>query len=65
MIGRVRAATDKLPPSQRSTVMLAYFGDFSSAEIAALEGVPLGTVKTRKRQGMMALRRLLPQEQGW
>jgi RNA polymerase sigma-70 factor, ECF subfamily len=64
-IRRVRAATDKLPPPQRSTVMLACFEDRSLAQVAALEGVPLGTVKSRKRQATMKLRHLLPREQGW
>lgn len=45
--------------------MLTYFDDRSLAQVAALEGVPLGTVKTRKRDGLKKLRHLLSQEQGW
>jgi RNA polymerase sigma-70 factor (ECF subfamily) len=63
IIRRVRAATDKLSPPQRSTVILACFEDRSLAQVAALEGVPLGTVKSRKRQAAMKLRHLLSEEQ--
>jgi RNA polymerase sigma-70 factor (ECF subfamily) len=55
----VRAALDSLRPEQRETIELAYFSDFSHSEIASKLGQPLGTIKTRIRLGMMALRELL------
>jgi RNA polymerase sigma factor (sigma-70 family) len=52
---QVRAALADLPEPQRRALMLAYFGGYSQSEIAALTGIPLGTVKTRT---LAALRRL-------
>ncbi|MCX7750389.1 MAG: sigma-70 family RNA polymerase sigma factor [Candidatus Bipolaricaulota bacterium] len=44
---RVRRALDKLPPEQREVVVLAFYGGLSYAEIAQVQGVPEGTVKSR------------------
>lgn len=55
----VRAALGDLRPEQREAIELAYFSDFSHSEIASKLGQPLGTIKTRIRLGMMALRELL------
>lgn len=52
---QVRAALADLPEPQRRALMLAYFGGYSQSEIAAMTGIPLGTVKTRT---LAALRRL-------
>jgi RNA polymerase sigma-70 factor (ECF subfamily) len=56
LIQRVGNAMDKLPPRQRSTVALAYLGQRSSAEVAELQGIPSGTVKSRIRAGIATLR---------
>lgn len=56
---RVRMALSSLPPDQRETVELAYFGGLSQTEIAAATGQPLGTVKTRARLALQKLRTAL------
>jgi RNA polymerase sigma-70 factor (ECF subfamily) len=56
---RVRAALDRLPPEQRETIELAFFGGYSHSELAEKLGVPLGTVKTRVRLGLTRLRTYL------
>lgn len=52
----VRRALADLPAEQRRALELAYFDGYTQTEIAELTGTPLGTVKTRLRQGMMKLR---------
>lgn len=52
----VRAALQTLPEPNRSLVELAYYEGLTHTEIAARTSTPLGTVKTRLRTAMMALR---------
>ena len=53
---RVSEALAALPDPQREAITLAYFGGYSQSEIAALVGAPLGTIKTRMRDGLSRLR---------
>jgi len=55
----VGRALEALSAEQRRAIELAYFDGYSMAEIAARLGDPLGTVKTRIRTGLIALRRLI------
>jgi RNA polymerase sigma-70 factor (ECF subfamily) len=53
---RVSRALGRLTEFQRQAVQLAYYGGYSHSEMAEQLGVPIGTVKTRLRDGMIRLR---------
>ena len=53
---RVEKAMLRLTELQRQAVSLAYYGGYSHSEVAELLSVPIGTVKTRVRDGMIRLR---------
>lgn len=55
----VRAAMAKLSATQREAVELAFLEGMTHVEIAERLGQPLGTVKTRIRQGLIRLRKHL------
>jgi RNA polymerase sigma factor (sigma-70 family) len=55
----LRDALAILPREQRRAVVLAAYFGRTAREVAELEGVPLGTAKTRIRTGMLALRERL------
>ena len=56
-IEKVRGVLGQMPNPQRSALEMAYFEGLSHSEIAAKTGEPLGTVKTRIRNGLLALRK--------
>lgn len=49
-------ALEQLPAEQRQLIEAAFFGGYTHSELAARFNVPLGTVKTRIRTGMMTLK---------
>jgi len=55
----VARALNGLPPDQRDLIEEAYFLGLTHTELAERHRLPLGTVKTRIRTGMLALRQLL------
>jgi len=54
---KVRGVLADMPSAQRSMLEMAYFEGLSHSEISSKTGEPLGTVKTRIRAGLLALRR--------
>lgn len=53
---KVVYALSALPDAQREALVLSYYGGYSQNEIAVLVGAPLGTIKTRMRDGLTRLR---------
>lgn len=56
LAARARKAMTRLSDEQRSALELAYFGGRTTAEVAELEGIPLGTAKTRIHAALLRLR---------
>lgn len=56
---QVREALAQLSDKQRQVLTLNYYQGFSHAAIAEALNLPLGTVKTNARQGLLKLRKIL------
>ncbi len=52
----LKKTLEKLKPEQRILIEYAYFKGHTHEEIAKMEGIPLGTVKTRIRTALIQLR---------
>ncbi len=63
LVDRARRAMEHLSGEQRAALELAYFGGKTSAEVAELEGIPIGTAKTRIRSALLRLRETMAEEQ--
>lgn len=55
----VKKALQEIPETQSQVIKIAYYRGMTQAEIADHLDLPLGTVKTRTRQGMIKLKRIL------
>ena len=60
----VRAAVDRLPVEHRDVLLLRYVEGLSYDEIAAVAGVPVGTVRSRLHHAKRRARELLQPEDG-
>jgi RNA polymerase sigma-70 factor (ECF subfamily) len=53
---RVRSAMQELTAIQREALELAYFGGYTHTEVATMLDLPVGTAKTRIRDGLIRMR---------
>ena len=58
-LGKIRGALASMPALQRSALDMAFFEGLTHSEISEKTGEPLGTIKTRIRAGLLALRKAL------
>ncbi|HKL03918.1 MAG TPA: sigma-70 family RNA polymerase sigma factor [Cryomorphaceae bacterium] len=55
----VKKALGKIPEKQSEVIKIAYYRGMTQSEISDHLDIPLGTVKTRTRQGMIKLKRII------
>jgi RNA polymerase sigma-70 factor (ECF subfamily) len=60
---QLQSAFNQLTEDQRDVLTLAYFQGYTQSEIAQLRNLPLGTVKTRIRAGILKLRQILQKKE--
>lgn len=60
-VDKIRTALGAIPSAQRMALEMAFFEGLTHSEIATKTGQPLGTIKTRIRAGLLALRGALTQ----
>ncbi|TAE10305.1 MAG: sigma-70 family RNA polymerase sigma factor [Bacteroidetes bacterium] len=53
----LRKHVHELPPDIRQVVQLGYLEGYTQQELADMLGIPLGTIKTRMRNGVLLLRK--------
>jgi RNA polymerase sigma-70 factor (ECF subfamily) len=58
-VGRAEVALEELRPEQRDVIRLAVHRGLTHEQIAEVLHMPLGTVKTHARRGMIRLRKIL------
>ena len=61
-VARLSVALGRLPEDQRRALVLARFHGCTAAEVGRLEGIPVGTAKTRIRTALLRLRDGLAEE---
>ena len=61
---KIKEALSSLRPEQRDVVVFAYYGGLTQSEIAEKLDQPLGTVKTRMRLGLRALKEVMGPQAG-
>ena len=59
LMDQVRGAVETLPSDQQAPLHMAYFEGMTHTEISERTGTPLGTVKTRIRSALIAVRKVL------
>jgi RNA polymerase sigma-70 factor, ECF subfamily len=57
LFGKIRGVLAGMPDSQRMALEMSFFEGLTHGEIAQKTGEPLGTIKTRIRAGLTALRK--------
>lgn len=58
-VEKIRGALGRMPPPQRRALEMTFFEGLTHSEISSRTGEPLGTVKTRIRAGLLALRKVV------
>lgn len=59
---QLRERLKDVPERQRLVLVLAYFGNYDTEEIAEAMGIEQATVRSMKSRGIKALREIMPQE---
>jgi RNA polymerase sigma-70 factor (ECF subfamily) len=54
---KVQAVLKEMPESQRNAIQMAFFEGLTHSDIAAKTGEPLGTIKSRIRSALLAVRK--------